>query len=405
MNQDGAAPIGSAGSAGGEAGPPENDAAGAEGQGPFGGPIPIVGEAGELYTGEGGGDGTGGDERSPGEGSPGEGGTAEAGVTEGGEGGATEAGVALASCIGLPENCGPNADESCCTSLLVTGGTFYRDYDGTGLPSVAALATISDFKLDKYEVTVGRFRQFVSAWASGWRPAEGSGKHTHLNNGAGLNASEIGWSAAWESAPMSPTKPLFPSTVAAWNDTLACYGTTWTPAAGPNETLPVTCTAFEETYAFCIWDGGFLPSEAEWNYAASGGAEQRIYPWGSQTPTDALAVYAPCMVDPSCVSTVTQTRVGSDPAGNGKYGQADLAGNMMERVLDGRGPPVNPCVDCALLGYEFPYPPFFSAPVSPVPVRGGSYNYDASYLFSAAEWVGYPWGRDSYLGFRCARSP
>jgi len=49
---------------------------------------------------------------------------------------------------------------------------------------------VGDFKLDKYEVTVGRFRQFVAAWngGAGYTPPAGSGKHTHLNGGNGLNA-------------------------------------------------------------------------------------------------------------------------------------------------------------------------------------------------------------------------
>jgi len=48
-----------------------------------------------------------------------------------------------------------------------------------------------------------------------------------------------------------------------------------------------------QSHAFCIWDGGFLAGEAEWNYAAAGGSEQRSYPWGSTVPgaNAKLAVY------------------------------------------------------------------------------------------------------------------
>jgi hypothetical protein len=70
------------------------------------------------------------------------------------------------------------------------------------------------FRLDKYLVTVGRFRQFVNAvllpdGGVGWYPAEGSGIHTHLNDGNGLvnSASELpgagqvtyetGWTTSW----------------------------------------------------------------------------------------------------------------------------------------------------------------------------------------------------------------
>ena len=49
-------------------------------------------------------------------------------------------------------------------------------------------ATVSGFRLDKYLVTVGRFRQFVEIWngGAGYAPSAGSGKHTYLNGGRGL---------------------------------------------------------------------------------------------------------------------------------------------------------------------------------------------------------------------------
>ena len=63
-------------------------------------------------------------------------------------------------------NCGPAERESCCTSLEVRAGrTTGRTTANGGYarPTGAAdPATVSGFRLDKYTVTVGRFRQFVN---------------------------------------------------------------------------------------------------------------------------------------------------------------------------------------------------------------------------------------------------
>ncbi|HTB78062.1 MAG TPA: hypothetical protein VK762_32680, partial [Polyangiaceae bacterium] len=105
-------------------------------------------------------------------------------------------------------NCG-SASESCCTSPQVPGGSFDRTYanSGDGGTGEADPASVSGFRLDKYSVTVARFRQFVTAWnnGSGYLPADGSGKHAYLNGGMGLMNSgapgtyEAGWSAANDS--------------------------------------------------------------------------------------------------------------------------------------------------------------------------------------------------------------
>src|SRR5262245_38096411 len=66
----------------------------------------------------------------------------------------------------LLTNCGPMQNVSCCDSKVVTGGMFLRGYDvatDNMFTDMTAPATVSAFRLDTYEVTVGRFRQFVEA--------------------------------------------------------------------------------------------------------------------------------------------------------------------------------------------------------------------------------------------------
>jgi hypothetical protein len=73
------------------------------------------------------------------------------------------------SCVGLAATCGPGDNADCCASSVVPGGTFNRGNDAS-YP-----ATVSTFRLDTYEITVGRFRTFVAAYARGVIPP-GAGK-------------------------------------------------------------------------------------------------------------------------------------------------------------------------------------------------------------------------------------
>ena len=298
-------------------------------------------------------------------------------------------------------DCGPT-HEDCCTTFEVTGGTFVRSYDGVscpgGFPAAPAPAlgcylspdhpaTISGFRLDKYLVTVARFKTFLaSIRASGWRPAAASGRHAHLNGGRGLadvgvpGTFETGWNDAWNDATLTADPGDNDNTV----PEMSINGVTWAQA-----------------YAFCIWDGGFLPSEAEWNYAAAGGDEQRVYPWSSP-PRDtsvecADAAYTQPGDPDACMPSGAYWVGAKSPTGDGRWGQADLAGLRGEWTLDWLADYVDPCVDCV----NMKKPP--GGTTTSRAVRGYAHIGDTAppRLLTSLR------GDDSYgwVGFRCARSP
>ncbi len=322
-------------------------------------------------------------------------------------------------------NCGATL-ESCCTSPLVTGGTFDRTYDlnPDGGPYLTSAeggfaygtdpATVSTLRLDKYPVTVGRFRQFVRAWNAGWLPAAGSGKHAHLNNGSGLyvgvSANEPGWATS-DNSQIAPTDVNL-----ACNPYMKPYST-WTGAPGTQETLPINCVNWYEAYAFCIWDGAFLPSKAEWAYAAAGGDEQRLYPWGWVDPgsSNHYAIYG-CLYPngPSatalvpgegvCTGLKNIPPVGTATLGAGRWGQLDLTGEVAQWTVDDRPSYYTPCPDCA-------YEP--CADCASIGSPGGNRAF-ARGDFGGQEWelevpssldVDPASWRANNFGLRCARVP
>ena len=276
------------------------------------------------------------------------------------------------------------AQGSCCESPLVEGGT-YMFTPPSSAPG-AGRVTLSSFRLDKYEVTVGRFRKFVDAVVKGWRPTPGSGKHHHVAGCAiqGVPSPESGWDPSW---------PDLPGTKVEWDSELAPdagMDLTWTPEPGPNENRPIWMETWFEAYAFCIWDEGFLPTQREWQYAFVGGVEERKYPWTGDQLTCTDATY-----ENTCGPRYAD--VGRHPLGNARWGQADLVGSVSEWLLDrgsvGFGDPGD-CVDCATLW----------------PVKG-------RVIAGWDDWAGGPYiwpdpeGYKGYeadtrgAGFRCARAP
>jgi formylglycine-generating enzyme required for sulfatase activity len=142
--------------------------------------------------------------------------------------------------------------ESCRMSLEVPGSNFSTTYtnNGSGPRRDADPAKVSSFRLDKCLVTAGRFRTFYAAWKEGtvYYTARGSGKHSQLNGGRGLEnvanpgADEHDWYES-DNANVAPYDGYL----------FGEPGATWTRVPGSDEGWPMNCVTWAEVFTMRFW--------------------------------------------------------------------------------------------------------------------------------------------------------
>lgn len=179
-------------------------------------------------------------------------------------------------------------------------------------------------------------------------------------------------------------------------------------AEGARADHPINCVTWQMANEFCTAQGGRLPTEAEWEFAARG-PDGRKYPWGDDPPTsqhlnacgkecvawgkknriDEIAMYDG---DDGFANTAP---VGKFPAGKSRYGVQDVVGNVWEWVADWYAPYT---ADAA------------TDPKGPVSgtervIRGGAWNggYPA-WVRPTFRYKDTPTKKSYGIGFRCAKS-
>ena len=277
---------------------------------------------------------------------------------------------------------------------------------------------VNSFMMDIHEVTNAQFKTFI----------EESGYITTAEK-------KIDWEELKKQLPRNTPKPndkllepgslvfSMPNEVTSLIDFSQWWkwtkGANWKQPKGPNSTIiglenhPVVHISFQDANEYAKWYGKRLPTEAEWEWAARGGLNNKIYPWGNENVNEGEAK---CnfwsgnfpLENNEKDGYILSAPVMTYPANN--YGLYDMAGNVWEicsdwydanyynslieneLTLDPKGPKT----------WNYPREPNDPKKV----VRGGSFLCNDSYCSSYRVSARMPYSKDtgmSHTGFRCVK--
>jgi formylglycine-generating enzyme len=156
--------------------------------------------------------------------------------------------------------------------IYLDGSTFLMGSNDSTFPldgeGPVREVTLSPFWIDPFAVTNEQFATFIEA--------------TQYKT----EAETFGWSFVFYGFLPEDFPPTQGVASAPWWRSVE--GAYWKHPEGPQSSLgkrmnhPVVHISWNDAVAYAAWAGKRLPTEAEWEYAARGGLEQKLYPWGDR---------------------------------------------------------------------------------------------------------------------------
>lgn len=279
--------------------------------------------------------------------------------------------------------------------VKLSGGSFLMGTDSDeGFPEdgegPVRKVNVDPFYIDKTTVTNAEFAEFVE------------------ETGYKTEAEKFGWSFVFHLFIPSKLKKKdlqSPPQTPWWK---AVEGAYWKKPEGPDSSIanrmnhPVIHISWNDAQAYCQWAGKRLPTEAEWEFAARGGLQQKKYAWGDELHPNGEHYCNIWQGDFPDHNTEEDGHLGTAPVetfpANG-YGLYQVAGNVWEWCQD---------------WFSATYPmlkvkdnPEGPGDGSAKTIRGGSYLCHHSYCNRyrvAARTANTPDSSTGNMGFRCVRS-
>ncbi len=227
---------------------------------------------------------------------------------------------------------------------------------------------------------------------------------------------------------MSESTPVYPDTLVWMRDYTFSYNEPLTEKYFSHvayDDYPVVGVTWQQAKAFCNWrtkemntfqemikNPGVmdyrLPSEVEWEYAARGGHQMTIYPWGSYYTRDQegnfLANFKPMRGNyvSDSRTNITTYRVGNYLPNS--YGLYDMAGNVAEWTSNAYDESSYEIMGDFSPDFQYNAKPEDPPAMKRKVIRGGSWKDIAYYIQVSTRSFEYQDSAKCYIGFRCVRS-